>query len=112
MSKTTKNPTGINGTQYAPTTLAAARLIACDLAGLVAYSPKHGWLTRETRDAQWSMKAAEAVMTRRAIAALRLAGYTGPTPRPRVRAVLTAARQLPGLPTPPAGDLAHLTPRR
>lgn len=112
MEKTTKAPTGINGGEYAPKTLAAARLLAHDLAGLVAYSPRHGWVIRDVRDEPWSMKSAEAVMTRRAIAALRLAGYAGPTPRPRVRSVLNAARQLPELAAPPAAELGHLTPRR
>ena len=111
-TKTAKTPAGINGAEYAPKTLAAAQLIAHDLAGLVAYSPRHGWVTRDVRDDPWSMKSAEAIMTRRAIAALRLAGHVGPTPRPRVRSVLNAARQLPELAAPPAAELGHLTPRR
>ena len=58
------------------------------------------------------MKSAEAIMTRQAIGALRRAGYVGATPRPRVRSVLNAARQLPELAAPPAAELKHLTPRR
>ena len=42
MKKTTKAPTGINGAEYAPKTLAAAQVIARSLAGLAAYSPRHG----------------------------------------------------------------------
>ena len=112
MSKTTKKLTGINGAEYAPKTIAAAQLLARDFAGLFAYSPRHGWVTRPDQASPWTMKAAEAITTREAIAALRRAGYVGATPRARVRSVLNAARQLPELAAPPAAELKHLTPRR
>lgn len=112
MKNTTKAPTGINGVEYGPKTLAAAQSLAQSLDGLAAYSPRYGWVIRDARDDPWSMKAAEATMTRRAIAALRLAGCAGPTPRPRVRSVLNAARQLPEMAAPPTAELEHLTPRR
>lgn len=112
MKNTTKPPTGINGVEYGPKTLAAARLLARDFAGLIAYSRRHGWVTRSDQSEPWTMKAAEAIMTRQAIAALRLAGCAGPTPRARVRSVLNAARQLPEMAAPPAAELEHLTPRR
>ena len=111
-TKKVKAPTGINGAEYAPKTLAAAQVLARGLSGLAAYSPRHGWVTRADFSDQWSMKSAEAIMTRNAIAALRAAGHVGPTPRPRVRSALNAARQLPELAAPPAAELKHLTPRR
>lgn len=122
----TTTPAPITSREYSPLTLVVARLLAQSHAGLLAYDPERGWIARRDRGADWAKsgghrraeraaaKCMAYVRSNRASFGAQAARWPGGVDGNSAmrRAVLNAARQLPELAAPPAGDLAHLTPRR